>query len=83
MFRCKVCAEKDKRISSLEDQVAFLRTLTHPKVNNYVVPDNDLEANGVLDGTDRQIQIETFSDETLRLSEEEQRERQAILSGEY
>ncbi len=80
---CKVCAEKDKRISSLEDQVAFLRALARPPVNNFIIPDNNLEANGMLDATDQQIQIQTYADATLKLSEEELRERQAILDGSY
>lgn len=83
MFRCRVCAEKDKRISSLEDQVAFLRDLTRPKVNNHIIPDNNLEANGVLDALDRPIEIETYAEETQRLSEEELRERAALLGGSY
>ena len=83
MFSCKVCVEKDKRISSLEEQISFLRTLAHPPVNNRSIPDSVVEANGLLDAYDQQIQIESYADETLRLSEEELRERQAILDGSY
>ncbi len=81
--KCKVCAEKDKRISSLEDQVAFLRDLAHPRVDNENIPASNHEANGVLDALQEHITIETRADAAHNLSEEEIAEREALLGGTY
>lgn len=82
-FTCKVCAEKDKRIASLEEQIAFLRNLAHPQVDNKTIPDHNHEANGVLDALDRPIEIETHKEVVDNLTEEERRERDALLDGSY
>lgn len=83
MFKCKVCAEKDKRAQVLESEIAFLRDLVHPKVDNSQIPDTVQEANGLLDATDKQIEIQTYADSVISLSEEELRERDQLLSGTY
>lgn len=83
MFSCKVCAEKDKRILSLENEISFLRTLVHPVINNAELPDNTLEADGVISGHDHVIEIQSRAD---ALAEEDVlalEERNKILSGEY
>jgi hypothetical protein len=80
---CKVCAEKDKRVASLEEQIAFLRGLLHPAVDNSNIPESVQEANGILDAQDRPIEIQTYAAATIALSEEELAERDAILSGSY
>lgn len=83
MFKCKVCAEKDKRIAAIEAEVLFLRSLVNPPVNNAVIPDEVQEANGILDVLDQPIQVQTHSAATLEEVEEILRERDNILSGNY
>lgn len=80
---CKVCAEKERRIASLEEQVTFLRGLVHPKVDNSYIPENNHEANEILDATQRPVQIQSYANAVITLSEEELAERDAILSGTY
>lgn len=81
--KCRVCAEKDKRLASLEEQVAFLRSLVHPHVDNSAIPEVNHEANQVLDQIDQPIQIQSYASAVITLSEEELAERDAILSGNY
>ncbi len=81
--KCKVCAEKDNLAARLADEVAFLRGLVHPPVNNSHIAVNNVEANGLLDGEQNQITIETHAAATLGLSEAEIAEREALLGGTY
>lgn len=83
MFSCKVCAEKDKRVQALESEIAFLRNLVHRPVDNARIPDSVHEANGILDAADRPIEVQTYADSVIHLTEEELRERNAILDGSY
>ena len=80
---CKVCAEKDKRVSSLESEIAFLRNLARPSVNNNHISAIEYEADGVVSGMTDQIELQTHS----QLREEEDElviaERDAILNGTY
>lgn len=80
---CKVCAEKDKRSASLEAEIAFLRQLVRPAVNNNRISAMEYEADGVVSGHTDQIEIQTYqqasADEDAAILEE----RNAILSGTY
>lgn len=80
---CKVCAEKEKRITAIEAEVLFLRSLVQPPVNNSHIPDAVQEANGILDVLDQPIQVQTHSAATLEEAEAILRERDNILSGNY
>jgi hypothetical protein len=77
MFKCRVCAEKDKRIASLEEQVTFLRGFLRPKqeVKFDPLPVVELEADSVLAGHDEQIDPKRQA--------EIDAEAAAILAGTY
>lgn len=82
--KCRVCAEKDKRIVSLEEQVTFLRGLVHPAVDNSFIPQANSEANEILDNTTAPpVRIESYADAVVLLSVEEAIERDQLLSGNY
>jgi hypothetical protein len=89
---CKVCAEKDKRVSSLEAEITFLRSLVRPDApkNAHRPTAEQLEADALFSGQTSQIYIDEQSrlieDPSPRLSAEEEAavaERDAILSGSY
>lgn len=82
MFSCKVCAEKDKRVATLESEVAFLRGLARPPVSNKLTT-VEYEADGVISANTDQIE---FQPRAAALTEEEQailEERDRILGGTY
>lgn len=81
--KCQVCAEKDKRVASLEEQITFLRGLVHPTVDNSYIPQANAEANDILDATTQPVRIESYADSIVLLSQEELAERDALLSGNY
>jgi hypothetical protein len=92
MFNCKVCAEKDKRVSNLESEITFLRAFIRPNVPRHSLENQaqDIEADAVLGGHTNQIVIDEKSQyiETYlpRLSKEEEEiaaERDAVLNGTY
>lgn len=92
MFKCRVCVEKDKRVSTLESEISFLRAIVHPPVPNHSLENEAqlIEADAVIGGHSTQIQISEksqFLDSYLpRLSKEEQDaaiERDALLNGSY
>lgn len=78
--KCKVCEEKEKRISSLESEIQFLRNLTHRPVNNAVIPASDSELNDIFN--QNQLPSTHLQDLEL-LTDEELREREALLTGNY
>jgi len=44
LWTCKVCAEKDKMIASLKEEISHLRDLTRPsRVDNSTYPESDYE----------------------------------------
>jgi hypothetical protein len=89
---CKVCAEKDKRVSSLETEIAFLRSLVRPdapKDANRITADQ-LEADALFSGQTNEIIIDEQSRQLERshtqLSAEDEAaliERDQILQGSY
>lgn len=83
MFACKVCAEKDKRVQVLESEVAFLRNLVHKPVDNSIVTENEMEADGIMSGQDRVIEIEPRAHYEAAEDEFITAERQALLDGTY
>lgn len=80
---CKVCAEKDKRVVSLENEIAFLRTLVRPTINNDKLSVVEYEADGVVGGATDQIEIQTYQHASAEEDEAILAERNAILSGNY
>lgn len=80
---CKVCAEKDKRVSSLESEIAFLRNLVRPPVNNSRISSLEYEADGVVSGVTDQIEIQTYQQASADEDQAILEERNAILSGNY
>ncbi len=62
MFTCKVCAEKEARISDLLKQVELLQRLTFPPQAPGRLPLIELEANKILSGdTDDAVEVEADS----------------------
>jgi hypothetical protein len=92
MFKCKVCAEKEKRITGLESEIAFLRDFVRPKVPagaREVLPEQ-LEADAVISASTDQLIIDEKSSYLnspfARLSAEEEAaiaEREALLGATY
>lgn len=89
---CKVCAEKDKRVSSQETEIAFLRSLVRPDVpkDAHQVTADQLEADALFSGQTNEIIIDEESRQLERshtqLSAEDVAaliERDQILSGSY
>lgn len=91
MFKCKVCAEKDKRVAALEAEIVFLRTLVRPPVpvNARGTMPEQLEADAIMSGADEQIIIDEksrFFHPLPKMTLEEENaalERDLILSGNY
>jgi hypothetical protein len=78
MFKCKVCEEKDKRISDLHKQIEFLKQLASPSSQ---IPLINYEANNVLNGAGND-EPELTAEEQVQLQKEKE-ERDALLSGNY
>jgi hypothetical protein len=72
---CRVCLEKEKRIADLQQELAFMRSMVSPPIDNSSVPFEELEANLVMDGQQDVITI----DRDFELSREVDR----IFSGNY
>lgn len=85
MFKCKVCAEKDKRIEDLKTQVDSLLSMVSPKTSAHTIPLNQIEADAILTGRDEVIEVEVDNLDTRRQQEliEIEREAQRILAGTY
>lgn len=75
MFKCKVCLEKDKRITELQEQVTYLREMTNPGRLTVTLPRVHEEANRVLSNVDMPVPTE------MDLSIEEEATR--ILTGNF
>lgn len=80
---CKVCAEKDKRIDDLKEQIQALKLIITPstKVSHYEVEQDILLSGGGEEERPKPISDEakTKADEQLRLI---QLEESMILSGD-
>ena len=74
MFKCKVCAEKDKRIADLQHMISLLQP--H---NGQSIPLVQLEADQILNGNDQVIEL-AKSPEKI---DEAESELNRILSGTY
>jgi hypothetical protein len=83
MFSCRVCAEKDKRVQVLESEITFLRNLVHKPVDNSTITENEMEADGIMSGQDRVIEIEPRAQYEAAEDEFVTAERQALLDGTY
>jgi hypothetical protein len=77
MFACKVCAEKDKRINDLQNEVAYLRELANPSKLNVTIPAIHSEADRIMSASQDEIPSESLSDEEITS------ERIRLLSGTY
>ena len=80
MFKCKVCVEKDKRISELKDQILHLRSLVYP-INDAIGP--TLVEEFPLDKSAKADPVEEFQQQQLKEIEEVLQERDKLLSGQY
>lgn len=80
-FKCKGCAEKDKHIDSLKNEISFLRgQLTSPAS---LLPAT-VEANKILDGAgDSVIDLPEYNDFQLTEQEKIKLEADRILTGAY
>jgi len=79
---CKVCAEKDLRISDLHHQITMLSRLAIPSQAPGYLPLVTLEANRVLDGDHVSVEDEApqaVSDEMSEVIAE----RNRLLGGDY
>lgn len=80
--KCKICLEKDVRISELKEQISFLRSIAYPKPYSPLVT---LEANRILDGANSEIlEVDTSDNKDLQKEfEQAALEHDLILSGNY
>lgn len=78
--KCKVCAEKDNRISDLKKEIEFLKRLSSPSPT---IPLLDIEASKILEGASEPVS--NIEEEVRDLSSEESIEQEAsnILMGNY
>ena len=83
MFSCKVCAEKEKRVSDLLSEIDFLRNLVRPSApTDYTkLPTVSLEADAIISVADHQI--ENLSPEERLRQEEIASEASRVLNGTY
>lgn len=83
MFRCRVCEEKDRRISDLKDEISHLRVTLNPPPRPAEIR-YEMEADNLLSGGNTE-KIKTLADieaetaETARL----QKEQDSLLTGNY
>lgn len=86
MFSCKVCIEKELRISELKDQIQYFKTVLHPepRINKY-----EMETDFIQDGGGREqlnfaapISEEARAEQQKKIDEIQQ-EQDRILSGTY
>lgn len=89
---CRVCAEKERTVTLLNAEIAFLRTLVRPDVpkNAHRVTATDLEADALFSGQTNEIIIDEQSRVVERshthISAEDEAaliERDQILAGSY
>lgn len=76
----KLIEQYEARIADLKKQIEDLRSLNLPKVNSYLIPANDLEADAVMSGKEEVIHL---SEQELKELEEAVSERDRLLSGTY
>ena len=76
-FRCKVCAEKDLRISDLKSQIADLKAQLYPSNHPAEMPSLIIEADAALSSEEP---TKTSRDEAIQ---DEISERDRLLAGTY
>jgi hypothetical protein len=76
MFKCKVCAEKDLRISDLKSEIEALRTLVMPKGNSITT----FEMNHVLNSENNVVEL---TPEQVERNLSIVAEQNLILTGDY
>jgi hypothetical protein len=57
MFKCRICEEKEKRISDLLSQVEMLKTVAYPNLNKRQLSLEDRERDHLLSGSDEMIDV--------------------------
>ena len=78
MFKCKICDEKDKRITDLKEEILHIRAILNPppRINRY-----EIEQDNLLNGGNSET-IHPIDEESERLqSQAAQREADIIFSG--
>lgn len=81
MFSCKVCIEKEKRISELKEQIAYFKEVLHPKDTAVrYIPSQSIEEDVILSGGGQE---EVVLPQDQIESPEVLAEREAMLSGTY
>jgi len=80
MFKCKVCAEKELRISELKEQIAYFKSLLAPapRVNKY-----ELETDNLLNGGAAELIDDVHTEEEQQKADLIQLEHDRILAGTY
>lgn len=78
---CKVCAEKDLRIADLKKEIEFLKMLVSPTQSS--LPVLSMEENIILGGAGTEEIIPPITPEEFEKAERLERERDAVLSGNY
>jgi hypothetical protein len=84
LFSCRVCAEKDKRIADLKEQIVDLKALCSP--DNSSLNDEamtNLEADALMSAHQQIIEIPSFEEQAARAAEQEIRERDRLLNNTY
>ncbi len=78
MWKCKVCAEKELRISELKEQVNYFKRLLNPPPR---IQKFELETDEILNGGGRETQPTLADEEAERIENERlQRESDFIFS---
>lgn len=81
MFNCKVCLEKEKRISELKEQISYFKEVLHPKDTRvtYVPPQSAEEDVLLAGGGQEEVTLPQDQIESAEVLAE----REAMLSGTY
>lgn len=95
LFSCSVCAEKDKRIEDLKNQITRMEALVFPQNSQDDIPVLEFEADAILSGSPETVATPAVKDpavlriqqeaaQKLRQKEEDiASEAARILSGTY
>lgn len=80
MFKCKVCLEKDSRITELKEQIQYFKSALHPPP---VVHKYELEEDVVMNGGGQQVISQEDLDKEAEENIKIQREADGIFMGTY
>ncbi len=81
MFKCKICKEKDERISELKDQITYFKSLLNPapRINKF-----ELQEDLLLEGGGQETDPTPVDEEAERIENERiQRESDFIFSTNF